>query len=84
VVTKAKDAGVNEKDIWLALPRAAGRDAAQLRVAPGAGEWALYPWGTLDGEFTRSPLIQHGLLEKSPNSIEIYIFYIDANIIYEW
>jgi hypothetical protein len=48
VVTKAKDAGVNEKDIWLALPRAAGRDAAQLRVAPGAGEWALYPWGTLD------------------------------------
>lgn len=46
----AKDAGVNEKDIWLALPRAAGRDAAQLRVAPGAGEWALYPWGMVSVE----------------------------------
>eukprot|EP00913_Durusdinium_trenchii_P010696 g10036.t1 len=46
----AKDAGVREADLWVGLPRVASRDSAQLRVAPGAGEWALYPWGLVSVE----------------------------------
>ena len=59
--TEANDVGVNEADIWLGLPRAGAREAAQLRVAPGAGEWSLYPWGALAnprslGDILESPL----------------------------
>lgn len=49
-----KDAGASyeEGDIWIGVPRVSKLDERSYKVAPGAGEWALYQWAATTAEGT--------------------------------
>lgn len=70
------EAGVAESDVWIGLPRSTTRDSAHLRVAPGAGEWALFPWGIVSAEGSLvlkvSPRIE-GVCEKGIHRMQLFI-----------
>lgn len=77
------EAGVAESDVWIGLPRGRTRDSAQLRVAPGAGEWALFPWGivsaegslVLKGTIPRS----EGICERGIDRMQLFISKADSS-----
>lgn len=49
----AAAAGYGEDvDFWIGVPRKLRIDERNFRVAPGAGEWALYQWATTTAEGT--------------------------------
>eukprot|EP00439_Symbiodinium_sp_Y106_P020280 s5718_g2.t1 len=71
-----REAKVKESDVWIGLPRVRLRESAKLRVAPGAGEWALYPWGVISAEGSlvlkdASPRAE-GVCHKSIDRIQLF------------
>ncbi|OLQ07670.1 hypothetical protein AK812_SmicGene8925 [Symbiodinium microadriaticum] len=71
-----REAKVKESDVWIGLPRVRLRESAKLRVAPGAGEWALYPWGVVSAEGSlvlkdASPRAE-GVCHKSIDRIQLF------------
>ncbi|CAE7260176.1 unnamed protein product [Symbiodinium natans] len=73
---EVREANVKEADVWIGLPRVRPRDSAQLRVAAGAGEWALYPWGIISAEGSlllkdASPRSE-GVCHKSIDRIQLF------------
>jgi len=70
------EAGVAESDVWIGLPRGRTRDSAQLRVAPGAGEWALFPWGIISAEGSlvlKTKPQTEGICEKGIDRMQLFI-----------
>ncbi|CAE7684434.1 unnamed protein product [Symbiodinium sp. CCMP2592] len=77
-----REAKVKESDVWIGLPRVRLRESAKLRVAPGAGEWALYPWGVISAEGSlvlkdASPRAE-GVCHKSIDRIQLFASSADG------
>ncbi|CAK0838589.1 unnamed protein product [Prorocentrum cordatum] len=73
--------GVSESQVWVGLPRGSTRDSAQLRVAPGAGDWALFPWGVVSAEGSLllqggSPRLE-GVCSKGIDRVQLFVAKAD-------